>query len=114
MLRNPGPSVRRLRTAVDGLLFDSLKGQVERVAQRMVVLEWVPSQLSSRMLEGRAGRSASGGPEGAEGRHPVHLVIAGGSRERGHDSGSCGVDIVGGLLLTRTSAGVRERDRCAS
>ena len=114
VLRNPGPSVRRLRTAVEGLLFDSLKGQVERVAQRMVVLERVSSQLSSRVRRDGAELLASGGPEGAEGRHPVHLVRAGGSRERGHDSGSCGVDIVGGLLLTRTSAGVRERDRCAS
>ena len=62
VLRNPGPRVRRLRTAVDGLLFESLKGQVERVAQRVVVLEWVPSQLSSRMLEGRAGAFRVRGP----------------------------------------------------
>ena len=62
VLRNPGPSVRRLRTAVEGLLFDSLKGQVERVAQRMVVLERVSSQLSSRVLTGRGRASRVRGP----------------------------------------------------
>ena len=96
-----------------------------QAARSVVVWEWAPGEESCpgrqrkerQVCPGqgpRGKRAALWGPESAEGRHPVHLVEARGSRDVVWTRAPAGEDIVGGLLVTRASAGVLERDCCAS